>query len=251
MSINRDEIIMNNNWKDIWEKRDDNFETIDLSDEKSVFLELKRIDGFDVVRGGIPYSALIKQHETIISRLNRGRELESIFEVGCGCGANLYLLIREGYLIGGMDYSLRQIEIAKKIFSDKQHNVCELICDEALHLPTDRKYEALFSNSVFSYFPDEKYAETVLDKMFAKTKYSIGLIDIHDIEKKNQFEEYRRRTVADYDEKYKDLKKLFYSKSFFREWARKNSCEIQFFDSDVEGYWNNQFVFDVYMYKKS
>lgn len=39
-------------WKEIWEKRTDNFDKIDMSDEKAVFLELKRIDGFDVVGGG-------------------------------------------------------------------------------------------------------------------------------------------------------------------------------------------------------
>ncbi len=38
-------------WKEIWEKRTDNFDKIDMSDEKAVFLELKRIDGFDVVGG--------------------------------------------------------------------------------------------------------------------------------------------------------------------------------------------------------
>lgn len=41
-----------NNWKDIWERRSDNFSTIDMTDEKSVFLELKRINGYDVVVGG-------------------------------------------------------------------------------------------------------------------------------------------------------------------------------------------------------
>lgn len=149
-----------------------------------------------------------------------------------------------------MDYSSKQIEIARKVFADdRQHNVKELVCDEASNLSTDIQYDAVFANSVFSYFPNEEYAETVLNKMLVKTKLSIGLIDIHNIEMENEFEEYRRKIVEDYEIKYKDLKKIFYRKDFFLEWAKKNNCGIEFYDSDVEGYWNNQFVFDVYIYK--
>lgn len=39
-------------------------------------------------------------------------------------------------------------------------------------------------------------------------------------------------------------------KEFFYDWAMKNNLEIEFHNSQVEGYWNNEFVFDVYIYKK-
>ena len=42
---------MADKWKEIWEKRIDQFDNIDLDDERAVFLELKRIDGFDVIGG--------------------------------------------------------------------------------------------------------------------------------------------------------------------------------------------------------
>lgn len=42
---------INNKWKEIWEKREDNFNLIDMNEEKSVYLELKRIDGYDIVGG--------------------------------------------------------------------------------------------------------------------------------------------------------------------------------------------------------
>lgn len=234
-------------WKNIWENRNSNFEAIDMTDAKAVFLELKRIDGFDVVGGGIPYISLVKQNDGIVERLSNGKNLKSIFEVGCGCGANLYLLMNAGYEIGGIDYSSGLIDIAKKIFQDFSR---ELICDEAINLPIDLEYDALFSNSVFSYFPSEKYTLDVLDKMFAKTKFSIGLIDVHDIEKKEKFIAYRRANVEDYDTKYKDLEKTFYSKDLFRDWAIKNNCEVEFYASNVFGYWNSDFVFDVYFYKR-
>lgn len=241
-------------WKDIWEKRTDRFRKIDMTDKMAVFLELKRIDGFDVV-GGIGLDALIKQSADILTRLSKHFEIKSIFDVGCGCGANLYLFRDEGLRIGGMDYSTAQIKIARKIFCDnevgeKNKTVEELICGEAASLPTDVKYDALISNSVFSYFSGEEYANIVLDKMFKKSNVSIGLIDIHDIDKKQAFINFRRETVENYDERYKDLHKFFYSRDFFKKWAEKNNLEIEFYDSNVEGYWNKEFVFDVYFYKK-
>ena len=156
--------------------------------------------------------------------------------------------MNEGMEIGGIDYSRTQIEIAKKVFKPEQ--VKELICGEAKDIPTEISYDAVISNSVFSYFQDEAYAKTVLDNMLMKSEKSLALIDIHDIEKKNAFTEYRRKTVENYDEKYKDLHKFFYRREFFSKWAADNNLDIEFYDSDIDGYWNNQFVFDVYFYKK-
>lgn len=199
--------------------------------------------------GGIPTDALVRQHQEITSRLSRYHPINSVFEVGCGCGAELYLFSNDGYKIGGVDYSSAQIEIAENILAFK-HGVVELFCDEAANIPTDIKYDSVFSNSVFSYFPDADYATEVLDRMREKTRFSIGLIDVHDIEKKEEFEQYRRATVENYEERYKNLKKFFYSRNFFQTWADKNGLEIEFYESNVAGYWNSKFVFDVYLYKR-
>ncbi len=57
------------------------------------------------------------------------------------------------------------------------------------------------------------------------------------------------KTVEDYEVRYKNLHKFFYSREFFYDWDEKNNLEIEFHNSQVEGYWNNEFVFDIYMYK--
>ena len=46
---------MNNAWKKIWEKRTDQFDRINMYDLEELFLELKRLDGFDIncAGGGI------------------------------------------------------------------------------------------------------------------------------------------------------------------------------------------------------
>ena len=191
----------------------------------------------------------MKQHKEIVQRLFKYRKGESVFEVGCGCGADLYLLSNDGFKVGGVDYSSAQISIAKKVFSEDD-NMLELICDEAINIPIDIKYDSIFSNSVFSYFSNEEYTTKVLDRISDKVRFSFGIIDVHDIEKKQQFEAYRKETVENYEDRYKELKKLFYRRDFFLNWAEHNGYEIDFYDSNVEGYWNSEFVFDVYMYRK-
>ena len=52
--------------------------------------------------------------------------------------------------------------------------------------------------------------------MYQKTAYSIGVIDIHDIEKREAFFAYRMTISPDYEERYKNLPKLFYKKEFFK-----------------------------------
>lgn len=54
------------------------------------------------------------------------------------------------------------------------------------------------------------------------------------------------KTVEDYEVRYKNLHKFFYSREFFYDWDEKNNPEIEFHNSQVEGYWNNEFVFDIY-----
>ena len=172
--------------------------------------------------------------------------ISSVFEVGCGCGANLYLFQNDGYHVGGMDYSARLIEIASGVLIDP----VELICREAASLPCDIKYDAILSNSVFSYFDSYEYAEKVLEAMYSKANQSIGIIDIHNIEKKEEFIQFRRRLYKDYEERYQDLPKFFYEKSFFLYFAEKYNMSIKFTKPDMKDYWNNEFVFNCFMRKR-
>lgn len=236
---------MANNWLEIWNKRDDKLDCINKKDYKRYFAELKRINGFDITDGGIPISALIAQYEDTKKYLHL-RTGDSVFEVGCGCGANLYMFLRDNIYIGGVDYSEKLISILHKVFPDNE--LREGYCAEAINITTDIVYDSVLSNSVFSYFPDFMYAENVLNKMLCKTKRSIGILDIHDIEKKDDFINYRIKNTENYLERYKKLPKLFYPRSFFERFAEKNGLKVIFVPSTVEGYWNNEFIFNCFMY---
>lgn len=241
---------MNRKWHEIWERR---YTDVDLAlgGVRDVFLELKRLDGWDSTGDMLTYEQFYEQYIQIRNELEfsakTGRHIiKSIFEVGCGSGPNLYLFQEEGIQVGGIDYSHSLIKVAQTVLKDP----VELLCDEAVNLPESITYDSVLSNSVFSYFDSCEYAEEVLEKMYRKANYSIGILDIHDINKKKSFVEYRKAIDKDYEEKYKELPKFFYDKVFFLKFAEKHNMNIRFSTEGMGDYWNNDFVFHCYMTKK-
>ena len=227
-----------------------NEDIMGCGDKEKIFLELKRISGWDAIGDMLDYNQFYEQYIQIKNELEfcpcaKVHPIKSVFEVGCGCGANLYLFQKDGMSIGGIDYSGAEIKIAERVLESPW----ELICDEAVNMISDVTYDAVLSNSVFSYFDSYEYAERVLESMYVKADYSIGIIDIHDIEKKDDFISYRKKTVSDYEERYKDLPKFFYEKSFFLKFAEKHDMDIRFSKSTMGDYWNNDFVFNCFMTK--
>lgn len=238
---------MQSEWKNLWNKRSGELDKIEKGDFRKIFLELKRSNGFDVV-DELTYDALYEQYiETKQNLCPAGLHggIESVYEVGCGAGANLFLFENEDIRTGGIDYSEGLIGTARQVLKTQ-----DLMCGEAISVSTTPKYDSCFSNSVFSYFPDEEYALQVLEKMYEKANYSIGILDVHDIQMKEAFIKYREEIVPDYHERYKNLPKLFYSRQLFEKFAADHDMEIVFRESAMEGYWNNQFVFHCYLYKK-
>lgn len=241
---------MNNKWHDIWEKRNADENELNCKDKKRVFLELKRIAGWDATGDMLAYEQFYNQYvetknELEFCAVSQRRPIKSVYEVGCGCGANLYLFQEDGIEVGGVDYSGAEIEIAKKVL----RKPIELICDAAANISPEIKYDAVLSNSVFSYFEDYDYAQTVLELMYHKANYSIGIIDIHDATKKDAFIAYRKSIIEDYEERYKELPKFFYDKAFFLDFAEKHNMSIRFSRPGMVGYWNNDYVFDCFMIK--
>ena len=237
-----------NNWKNIWNQRTAQKEILESHDPEQIFLELKRSNGFDIVKeNGITYQAFYGQYQDMLYDLSHDQDrelpIQSVYEVGCGSGANLYLMEQDCIRCGGLDFSASLIKSAKRILQTS-----DLTCDEAIHLPLHPKYDALLSLSVFSYFEDEKYAKEVLEKMYQKATFSIGILDVHDISKKEDFLAYRKKEFEDYEERYQNLPKLFYAREFFEEFARTHGMDILFTESKVKNYWNNDFIFNCYMY---
>lgn len=239
---------MENNWEKLWASRSADVAILSNSDPEKVFMELKRSSGFDVVKDQLTYRSFLdwyrEMKEKLACRLPNGKAVQSVFEVGCGSGANLFLFENDGMTCGGIDYSPKMLESAKKVL-----RTMDIHCAHASDLPTEPMYDALISVSVFGYFDDWEYAETVLEKMCRKARYSIGILDIADIEKREAYLNYRRQSIPNYEERYKGLPRLFFSKEFFMDFARAHDMGIEICPVSLQNYWNSQFYFDCYLYK--
>ena len=89
-----------------------------------------------------------------------------------------------------------------------------------------------------------------MERMLEKTTGAIGLIDVHDRDKEEEFHAYRRSVIPDYDARYKGLSNLFFPRSFFEDFARAHDLRIVFTPMQLRGYWNAPFVFNCFMYRE-
>ena len=240
---------MNNNWQEIWSKKDTHFAELDISDYKCVLIEMKRLAGWDHFGKGssVCYTDFAKEHDYMKENLCLLKG-DSVFELGCGAGANLYLFAREGIKVGGMDYAAQLIKEAKRFIPADM--LLECVTGEAADLSVDMKYDAVIAPGVFKYFPSDSYAECVLDKMLAKTKRVLGVFRTTNKAKKEEFLAWKRSQVKDFDEKYKNLPERCFAKQFFLDWAERNGLSIKFTHHHIDGAWNDPFTYDCFMYKK-
>ena len=235
---------MKNQWRAVWNRRTSSNDRL-TGRWQDVLLELKRANGYDVMEGGLPLETFIGQDKQMreLLHLSPGK---SVFEVGCGAGANLYLMQRDSIMVGGMDYSPPLVDTARTVLPD----ALELSCGEADKLSTERTYDAVFSAGVFSYFTGTDYARRVLTRMLEKSRGALGLLEVHDIEKEDAYHAFRRASIPDYDERYMGLDKLFYPRAVFEDFARKHDLTVTFPTVDMPGYWNTPFIFNCFMYRK-
>lgn len=237
-----------NNWQKIWNARKDTLANVDGKNFREVFAELKRIAGFDsATLTATLIDSMIRQHENLSVELNLSPN-QTVFEVGCGAGAHLYLFARDGYTVGGLDYSSTLIDIAKKVLPAEK--VSELICAGADELPAEKTFDAVFANSVFGYFDDFDYTGRVLEKMLLKSLRAIAILDVYDAATEAEHLAHRRRTIENYDERYKDLRKLFYPKSFFEDFAARHDLKIRFAANELKDYVNAPFTYHCFMERR-
>ena len=235
---------MENRWKEIWSRHD--ADITGTENLKTLVMELKRANGFDVVgEDGVSFESWMRHIQTTMAML--GTEVNSLYEVGCGSGANLVMYRSLGIQkIGGADYSEKLSAAAAKAIG------CEdIACCEAVNFPIRPVYDAVISDSVTQYLPSLDYADEMFSRMVDKAGKVIAILDIHDAEKREEWLLHRRAVIEDYDAKYSGLDdtKLFINKDYFRTFAEKHGLRLVFTDTEIENYWNGQYTYNVFMFK--
>jgi ubiquinone/menaquinone biosynthesis C-methylase UbiE len=230
-------------WHEIWNKR------VPASPDQPTSVTLQDLlnaDGFDTGAGTLNSLDTWEKYIAFISGKLGLTPKDSIFEIGCGSGAFLFLWYKEGHKVGGIDYSENLVSLARDVLRGMDLRVMD-----AISVPTEAKYDIVVSNGVFHYFGDYSYAERVIERMILKAGKTIAILEVPDLAKKDESEIARRGALppGEYDKKYKGLPHLYYQKEWFDEISRKYGCRIEIFDQNIEGYVNSRFRFNVVMKK--
>lgn len=238
-----------NKWKSIWNNR----KSVDIETDNSmqIYKTLKRTDWFDTITWDDAewyynsFYNMWKEDDEMIRNLVW--DINSVYEIWCGSWATLFLYKNKypELKAGWIDYSLSLSDTAKKVLWDD----VDITCDEAVNLDTSKKFDLVYSDSVFVYFTDIEYAKKVLEKMNQKANKAIMVTEVYDNKFKEECINYRKSQIDNYEEKYKWLDKLFFDKKFFEDFAREHNLKIKFFDVNNKYYWNSKYMFSVLMTK--
>ena len=239
---------MASNWKTIWENKQI-ISAESGKEEFERFCELKKANGFDVAveEEGLYLKSFYKTWLKFYEQLSDiiCDDLESVYEVGCGSGVNLFMLKNRlpEVKLGGCDYSSSMVESAKIATLSDAFSCCS-----ASEIQEEPQFDLVMAESVFQYFESQSYAENVLRKMIKKSRKITYLGEIHDKEKEKELMDYRRRTIENYDERYKGLNKLFLSKQWIQKIASEYGKQVLFTSVDNPEYINGKYEFNCYIY---
>lgn len=226
-------------WPEIWGKRATIAEATTLAD-------LIRLDGFDLGAGKVDEQAwndyvaeLAKRLGTVVG--------DSVFEVGCGCGALLFVFCKAGHPVGGIDYSPSLIEHAQRAMP----NMPFTVADANALVGTAQDF--VVANSVFSYFPDPEYAQDVFARMLAMAKKGVAILDVPDLERRDAAEAARRAALppGEYEDRYRGLEHRYYSREWFAALAARHGWQIDMAEQWLAGYGNAPYRFNVILKPQS
>ncbi|NEO93342.1 MAG: class I SAM-dependent methyltransferase, partial [Moorea sp. SIO3G5] len=161
-----------------------------------------------------------------------------LLEVGCGAGTFLYPFYQQGNPVAGIDYSANLVKIALAAMPQATISV-----GEAIDLPRDRQFDVVLSGGVFHYFPTYDYAAEVLRGMVQIAQKSIGILDVPDLSKQESAISARKAGMGDaeYEEKYRGLDHLYYTKDWFQQVLATESVQVTMEDQCLQGYDNSKY----------
>lgn len=231
---------MTDTWQALWQKKGQ------AAPKTPALLDLIKADGFDSGAGDHTEDSWLTFTALVIDRLHIGPG-STVLEVGCGAGAFLLPAHQRGALVFGVDYSPSLLRLAAQAISPARFAAAT-----ANRLPFAAPiFDAIISHSVFHYFPDLAYAETVLAEMagLLKPGGKIAVLDVNDAAKQSDYLRLRQGTLsaAEYAAKYRDYPHLFFTKSWFEKIARRLSLTATIEDQAIEGYGNSKLRYNVFL----
>jgi SAM-dependent methyltransferase len=230
-----------NNWKQVWNKK--HIDDLTGLGPDEILDKLIKADGYDVGEE-LSIDDWKDYAYSVLNKLNIP-EGGSVYEVGCGSGAFLYPFHLKGYKTSGIDFSASLIETIQKVIPEP----AQFEINEAIHLDTVHKFDAVISNGIFFYFTNLGYARDVLTKMLEKSNGAVAILDLANNRFKEITEADRRKSIENFEEKYKGLDHLYFDKSWFLDFAEEHGCDIEIYNQQLE-YGNSKYRFNCIIRKK-
>ncbi len=228
---------MNDQWHAVWNRRKASPEAVLSLDS------LIALNGFDTGATAICASDWRTNARKLALALDI-RNGESVYEVGCGCGAFLYALqefidIR----LAGSDYSSTLVDIAKRVFPESSFDL-----NAAVDINTLDRFDHVLSHSMFHYLSLDE-ASIALRKMLTKARRTVGIFDLPDIALRDAAEEMRRGNLpaGEYDKRYDGLAHTYFDKAWLLSEIRRFAPEahVELMRSQIENNPQSPFRFGV------
>lgn len=233
-----------NNWRQIWERKGN--QEIDRDGLERLVIYA----GFNSVTGKISDDDYRSYVESVCAKVCL-TQADRILEVGCGVGAFLHCVKPTPAEIVGIDFSHSIISRAESLKKNLQITFYQAEADDFTRLGLGR-FDVIFSNSTFFYFPSLEYAARVCQQIVQSLNQlgRIAILDINDAQKKEQFLQvrYAEAGEARYKKLYNGLDHLFFEKSFFITQFRALGCDnVLIEDQSWRGSMNSPYRFNVFV----
>jgi trans-aconitate methyltransferase len=228
-------------WDAVWARR------VAQRGGASLLADLMAADGLDSGFASVAPDAFSDGVRRLARRLGLV-EGSSAFEVGCGAGAFLHELAAIGCEISGLDLSPDLIARAREALPSGTFSI-----GDAASLPCWPQADAVLSFGVFLYFPSPAYAEEVLDRMVAKARRVVAVLDLPDMARRGA-DICRRVELAGgeaaYTERYRGLEHLYFRRAEVAgALTARGLVDVTVESQSLEGYGNGPFRFNAWGYK--
>jgi SAM-dependent methyltransferase len=225
-------------WREVWAKR-----SLDRSHATTLSM-LMAADGLDTAFGEISEAAWCDSARRWAARL-RARSGASVYEVGCGAGAFLWVLERLGCSVGGIDLSASLIESAREVMPAGQFDI-----GEAIDLAAEPKADVVVSFGAFLYFPNLDYAAAVIAAMAARARTAVAILDLPDLATRADALAHRIELAggeAAYRQRYDGLGHIYYDRRWVADRLRDSGlADVATATQDIRGYANGPFRFNAW-----
>ena len=234
---------MNERWHAIWNRRGP-------TDDRALLLDdLIALNGFDTGSTAIRAAEWRSNAQRIAAALAM-QAGDTVFEIGCGCGA--FLLALQEFVacdVAGADYSAGLIDVARKVFPG-----CPFEVVAAADMDTSQACDHALSHSMFHYLTLDE-ASVVIGKMLAKAGRTVGIFDLPDLATRDAAEAMRRGNLpaGEYDKKYEGLAHTYFDKAWLRAEVERHSpgASVEFIRSQIDNNPQSPFRFGMIIRKNA